>query len=135
MNPFSSKPKNRRCQHRAGKSGDSWKKTPAPGSPFPKPSTKAAKLDQQAYQLNAKIGALESFIAKKAEAEISRIQMKRDNILPPPDKTVRRAARRKTLSHAERRRYHAERSRNGIQFFLLFCCACAIAWWLIFSGV
>ncbi len=135
MNPFSSKPKNRRCHHRAGKVDDAWKRTPAFGSPSPKSPAKAAKLDQQAYQLNARIGALESFIAKKAEAEINRIQMKRENILPPPDKTDRRASRKKTLSNSERRRYHAERSRNGIQFFLLFCCACAIAWWLIFSGL
>ncbi len=61
--------------------------------------------------------------------------MKRENILPPPDKSVRRNSSKKELSHAERRRYHAQRSRNGIQFLVLFCLACAIAWWLIFSGV
>lgn len=135
MNPFSSKPKNRRCHHRAKKADDAWKTAPVAGTSSSKSPKRGAKLDEQAFQLNAKIGALESFIAKKAHAEISRIQMKRENILPPPDKSVRRKSSKKELSHAERRRYHAQRSRNGIQFLFLFCLACAIAWWLIFSGV
>lgn len=135
MNPFSSKPKNRRCRTRSRTSEDSWKSEPQGGSIVSKSPGKGGKLDQQVYQLNAKIGALETFIAKKAQADISRIQMKRENILPPPDKSARRRVSKKQLSHAERRRYHLERSRNGIQFLVLFCLACAIGWWLIFSGV
>jgi len=135
MSPFSSKPKNRRCRTRSRTKEESWTSEPQPGSIVSKSTGKGGKLDQQVYQLNAKIGALETFIAKKAQADINRIQMKRDNILPPPDKSTKRKITKKQLSHAERRRYHLERSRNGIHFFVLFCLACAIGWWLIFSGV
>lgn len=108
---------------------------PTTGSSGPGSSKKDGGIDQQTYQLHARIGALESFIAKKAEADINRIQMKRENILPPPDKLTKKAPKKKQLSHAERRRYHAERNRNGIQFLVLFCLACALGWWLIFSGI
>ena len=54
----------------------------------------------------------------------------------PPDRaSLRRSGKKPALSLAERRRYNAERSRNGIHFLLLFCLACLLAWWLIFSGV
>ena len=96
---------------------------------------KKGKPDDQIIQLHAQIGALESLIAKKAHAQIAKVQMRRENILPPPDQTIRRRKKGKVLSHAQRRRYHLQRSLNGLHFLFLFCLACAIGWWLIFSGV
>jgi len=96
---------------------------------------KSADLGEQAYQLHARIGALESFLEKKRAAEARREEMRGNNILPPPERASLRPAKKRRLSNAERRRYHAERSRNGVHFFLLFCLACGIAWWLIFSGI
>lgn len=84
--------------------------------------------------LHAQIGVLESFLAKKHASEMRRAKMKAENILPPPDRSPR-TRKKKAMSLAERRRYHAERSRNGIHFFLLFCLACAIGWWILFYAV
>jgi hypothetical protein len=136
MSLFSSNPKNRR---RSSRSKSTKETAPLLDTGREKArSRKAPKsgdLGEQALQLNARIGALESFLAKKTAAEERREQMQRDNILPPPDRTALRPAKKRQLSHAERRRYHAERNRTGVQFFVLFCLACGLAWWLIFSGI
>lgn len=134
MSFFSSSPKNRRRRSRAR----SPKETSAllnPESANTGSPKKASDLGERAYQLNAQIGAIESFLAKKTAAEARRVQMQRENILPPPDKATKSPSKKKQLSHAERRRYHAERSRNGLHFLFLFSLACGIAWWLIFSGI
>lgn len=135
MSIFSSNSKNRRCRPRSR----SVKET-APFLVSKKQKGCSEKvhnddLGVQAHRLHARIGALESFLEKKNVAEARRAEMREQNILPPPDKISRRPAKRRQLSHAERRRYHAERNRNGIHFFLLFCLACGIAWCLIFSGI
>ncbi len=135
MSLFSRQPKNRRRRSRAKKAVDAWD-LPELKSAKPKKRAKSGDLVGQVYQLNAQIGALENFLEKKTAARTYRDQMKREGILPPPDREEgRRGKRKPALSHAERRRYHAERSRNGLHFLLLFCLACALMWWLIFSGI
>ncbi len=134
MSFFSSSPKNRRRRSRSKSTRDSAALLDT-AKEKPRSKKKTNDLGEQAIQLNARIGALESFLAKKTAAEERREQMQRDNILPPPDRASLRPAKKRRLSHAERRRYHAERNRTGIQFLFLFCLACGIAWWLIFSGI
>ncbi len=135
MSLFSRQPKNRRRRSRTRKATDAWD-LPALKKAKPKKQAKAGDLVGQVYQLNAQIGAIENFLENKTAARAYREQMKREGILPPPDRDGgRRGKRKPALSHAERRRYHAERSRNGLHFLLLFCLACALAWWLIFSGI
>lgn len=84
-------------------------------------------------KLHAQIGALESFLDRHHQAEAQRIQMKRENILPPPDQSNHRKARQ-SMTLAARRRYLRERNRTSVRFFLLFCTACALTWWLIGAG-
>jgi hypothetical protein len=60
--------------------------------------------------------------------------MKTENILPPPDRSAHMQARR-SMTLAERRRYLAERNKTSFRFFLLFCIACSLGWWVIFAGV
>ncbi len=136
MSLFSRQPKNRRRRpSRPKRTVDAWD-LPELKSAKPKKSAKSSDIVGQVYQLNAQIGALENFIEKKTAARTYRERMKREGILPPPDRESLRSNRRKpALSHAERRRYHAERSKNGIHFLFLFCLACALIWWLIFSGI
>jgi len=135
MSLFSRNPKNRRRRPRAKKSIDTWDH-PDLKSAKPKKRAKSGDLVGQVYELNAQIGALENFLAKKSAAKMYRETMKREGIIPPPDRTAaHRGAKKPSLSHAERRRYHAERSKNGVHFLFLFCLACGLVWWLIFSGV
>ncbi|MEM9281686.1 MAG: hypothetical protein AAGA96_07670, partial [Verrucomicrobiota bacterium] len=100
------------------------------------PKRNARKQDprQKAQQLNAQIGAIETFLAFHQEAHMKKEMMKRNNILPPLDQNARRKERRK-MTLAARRRYLAERNRTGLRFLFLFCLACGIGWWLIFSGI
>lgn len=131
MSLFSSSPKNRKRRRASSRKDSAW----IDDSSKPKRSSgKKAKSGQEVHQLNAQIGAIESFLAKHHEAEIQRQVMKRQNILPPPDHTNHRRAKR-TMTLAARRRYLAERNRTGLGFLFLFCLACGIGWWLIFSGV
>ena len=134
MSLFSRQPKNRRRRVRAKKPLDAWD-LPALKKAKPKKTAKSHDLVGQVYQLNAQIGALENFIADKNAARSYSDQIKRDGMIPPPERCARRGARKPSLSHAERRRYHAERSRNGLHFLFLFCLACLLGWWLIFSGI
>jgi len=134
MSLFSSSPKNRRRRSRAKSEKETW--TLLNQEPIsPKSGKKTGDLGEQAYRLNAQIGAIESFLAKKIASDARRAEMKRDNVLPPPDKSAHRHDKKKQLCHAERRRYHAERSRNGLHFLMLFVLACGLGWWLIFSGI
>ncbi len=136
MSLFPRKPQNRRRRSRsAKKSMDAWD-LPELRKAKPKTRAKSGDLVGQVYQLNAQIGALENFLAKKNAAKSYSEQLKREGMIPPPDRHgVRRSSKKPVLSHAERRRYHAERSRAGVHFFVLFCLACALVWWLIESGV
>lgn len=134
MSLFPRQPKNRRRRARSNKSRDAWD-LPELKKAKPKKRTKQGDLAGHVYQLNAQIGALENFIAKKNAARTYSEQLKREGMIPPPDRRERRGRKKPALTHAERRRYHAERSRNGLHFFFLFCLACALVWWLIFSGI
>ena len=135
MSLFSRKPKNRRRRVRSRKPVDAWD-LPDLKKAKPKKKAKSEDLVGQVYQLNAQIGAIENFLAKKNAVRNYSEQLKREGMIPPPDRvSVRRTGKKPALSLAERRRYHAERSRNGIHFLFLFCLACVLAWWLIFSGV
>jgi hypothetical protein len=135
MSLFSRKPKNRRRRVRSKKPADAWD-LPELKKAKPKKKAKSDDLVGQVYQLNAQIGAIENFLAKKNAVRNYSEQLKREGMIPPPDRVApRRAGKKPSLSLAERRRYHAERSRNGIHFLFLFCLACVLAWWLIFSGV
>ncbi|HRQ88946.1 MAG TPA: hypothetical protein PLA50_09125 [Bacteroidia bacterium] len=130
MSLFSRKPKNRRRRRILPKKSNSI--LDAPEAKPSKIKKKSGDLVEQVYQLNAQIGVLESFIAKKTSEQITRERMKHEGIMPPPERAgARRRAKRPPLSQAEQRRYHAERSKGGIHFFVLFCLACALVWWLI----
>tara|TARA_R110000850_G_scaffold19988_5_gene59812 strand:- start:183 stop:578 length:396 start_codon:yes stop_codon:yes gene_type:complete len=131
MSLFSSRPKNRRRRSRSGKETSWIDPDSTTGGKSPR---RATTPKQKEHQLNAQIGAVESFLAKHHAAEVKRDYMKRENILPPPDQSSHRKAKRK-MTLAARRRYLAERNRNGLRFLALFCLACGIGWWLIFSGV
>jgi len=134
MSFFSSKPKNRR--RRRAVSRDAWKR----GEDTPDPKPKRRKRDQrgapeeQFHQLHAQIGAIESFLARRDQAEEKRRQMKAENILPPPDRAAPKRSRT-TMTLAERRRYLAERNRNGVRFLFLFVVACGLIWWLVFAEI
>lgn len=135
MSLFSRKPKNRRRSPASSKKNDILD-SPELKSAKPKKRAKSEDLVGQVYQLNAQIGAIENFLAKKTAEQLQRERMKHEGVLPPPDRSgTKRGVKKKNLSHAERRRYHAERSKNGLNFLILFCLALAIGWWLIFSGV
>ncbi len=134
MSLFSKTPTNRKRRPKKRASGWQWDDAP--------PAKRARKKRsgdtvEQVYALNAQIGAIENFLAGRKAARAVAERMKRDGVLPPPDRveTPRCANRRPVLSHAERRRYNAERSLNGIRFLLLFCVACGLAWWLIFAAI
>ncbi|MDF1824231.1 MAG: hypothetical protein P1U68_06295 [Verrucomicrobiales bacterium] len=132
---FSSKPSNRR--RRSKKASDrSWIDDSASSKAKPKAARKAKSSTprDQAHKLHAQIGAIESFLDMHHQAEVQRMQMKRENILPPPDRSNHRQAR-KTVTLAARRREMAERNRTSFKFLVMFCTACAICWWLIFAGV
>jgi hypothetical protein len=133
MGLFSSKPSNRR-RRSATKNERSWIDGEAETPSRSRKPGKAATPREQVHQLNAQIGAIESFLVKHHHAKVEQIRMKQENILPPPDRSDHRKASR-TMGLAARRRYLAERNRNSFRFLLLFCTACALSWWLIFSGV
>ena len=91
-------------------------------------------LDQKHHKLNAKIGVLEDFLAGHAMAALQKDQMRRDNILPPPETFIKKQSK-KRMSALERRQQYAERNRGGLRFFSLFCLGCGIAWWLLKTGL
>lgn len=128
---FSSAPRNRKRKCRSGKPERStWDEPAAPR----KKSPKRASPQDEVHQLHAKIGAIESFLEKHQMASELQLRMKQENILPPPDR-CRRPRGPKAMTMAERRRYMADRNRTGLKFLFLFSLACAIGWWLIFSGL
>ncbi len=135
MRFFSSKPKNRR--RRSPKKADSKPWFKAEDSAAKSKRGKSKDVVGQVYELNAQIGVIENFLAQKTAEQTYREQMRRDGLIPPPDRAqLRRSKKRKdALSHAQRRRYHAERSKNGLHFFFLFCLAGALAYWLLNSGI
>lgn len=133
MSFFSSQPKNRRARRRLKKrTSTDWideSPTAAPkGKAHPATSKKG-----EVHQLHAQIGAIESFLARHHQAEVERIQMKRENILPPPDRSSHKKARQK-MTNAARRRYLAQRNKTSFRFLLLFCVACGLVWWLLHPG-
>lgn len=135
MSLFSRKPKNRRRRPAPSKKNDILD-SPELKSAKPKKRAKNEDLVGQVYQLNAQIGAIENFLAKKTAEQLHRERMKHEGVIPPPERLgSKRGVKKQNLSHAERRRYHAERSKSGLNFLILFCFALAIGWWLIFSGV
>ncbi len=86
------------------------------------------------HKLNAQIGVLEDFLAGRAREVVHKDQMRRNNILPPPETFNKQRARRR-MSTVERRQYLAERNRGGLSFLFLFCLSCGIIWWLLKSGI
>ena len=131
MSLFSSSPKNRKRRRGTSRKDSSWISEPEKQAPKKR---KSASPREKQHQLHAQIGAIETLLAKHHQAENQRELMKKQNILPPPDRSAHKRAKR-AMTHAARRRYHAERSVAGMRFLLLFCLACGIGWWLIFSGV
>jgi len=131
MSLFSSSRKNRKRRRVTSRKDSSWinesEKKPQ------QKRTKSCPKETQ-HQLHAQIGAIETFLAKHHQAETRREMMMKQNILPPPDRSAHKRAKR-AMTHAARRRYHAERSKAGVRFLFLFCLACGIGWWLIFSEV
>jgi len=132
MGLFKKTPKNRRRRSQRKPETKPWFEGDAG-------KTRSAKgrggdLVDQVYQLNAQIGAIESYLQKRTLAEEVRKRMHREGIIPPADSPTASRSRR-NLSHAQKRRYHAERNRNGLHFLFLFCLACALVWWLVYSGI
>lgn len=127
-------PKSRNRKRRGGKKTSAEKVSNTWIHTDSTPAAKSQTLKQSHHKLNAKIGALEDFLAGHALAEAHKNQMRRDNILPPPESLNHQQARRR-MSAIERRRYLAERNRGGIKFFSLFCIASAIGWWLLKNGL
>lgn len=131
---FPSKSKNRKRRRNHSSTGKFWDESTKADKPR---AGKKAPQDprEKAHQLNAQIGVLESFLQTHHEAEVSRLKMKSQNILPPPEHYAAREARPNLLSLAEKRRYHTERSKNGVQFLGLLTLACAIGWWILYAPV
>ena len=90
-------------------------------------------MREKEYQLNAQIGSLESVLANLEEREEREARMRRENIMPPPDYYQRQHQRPRRTS-MERRKHLRERNASGIQFLILFLIACALGFWLIFTG-
>lgn len=134
MSFFSSKPKNRRRRARKTTGKEPWIEG---GEKVAKPKRRKSKdVVGQVYELNAQIGVIENFLARKTAEQTYREQIRRDGLIPPPDRSqLRRNRKKDALSHAQRRRQNAERSKNGLHFFFLFCLACALVWWLLNSGI
>lgn len=134
MSLFSSQPKNRRTRrHNRSKASTEWIDETASSSSHRGKKVKKDSPANDAHKLHAQIGAIETFLATHHQAEAQKMQMKRENILPPPDRSAHRKARKK-MTKAARRRYLAERNRTSFRFFLLFCTACGLVWWLLFPG-
>jgi len=100
---------------------------------FPSSKKGIKKAASEMHLLHAKIGALESYLAKRAESDASHSEMRRVNVMPPPERDLPRAQKVTERSYSETRRYHAVRNRAGMRFLILFGIACTIGWWLIFS--
>lgn len=94
----------------------------------------SSNSDTPVHKLHAKIDALEGFLARRAMEDNQKLQMRKDNILPPPERPLRVKTRRQ-MSAAERRRYLSERNQSGLRFLALFLIACALGWWLLKMGV
>jgi hypothetical protein len=132
MSLFSSRPVNRRRRVKRKKES-SWIDDSG-SSKISARKKKPATPREQAHQLHAQIGAIESFLDKHHQAEVQRMKMKSENILPPPDRSVHLNAKR-SMSLAEKRRYLSSRNRNSFRFLVLFCAAIALGWWIIFAGI
>ncbi len=83
MSLFSRKPKNRRRRVRSKKPVDAWD-LPDLKKAKPKKKAKGDDLVGQVYQLNAQIGAIENFLAKKNAVRNYSEQLKREGMIPPP---------------------------------------------------
>ena len=139
MSLFSSSPKNRKRRRVRSKRDSAWideenTVIEQPRRAKAKRNPKNASPQREMHKLNAQIGAIETFLAGHHQDAARKQAMRAENILPPPDRNVHRRTRRK-MTLAARRRYLAERNRNGLGFLILFGMASAIAWWLIFSGI
>jgi len=139
MGLFFSKPANRRRRRLIRPRDTSWIEGASPkASTADLPSSRGGRTvaspKDQVHQLNAQIGAIETFLAKHHRAEAERLRMRNENILPPVDRSRHKAAR-KSLTMAARRKEHAERSRTSFRFLFLFSVACALLWWLFVGGV
>ena len=132
MSLFSSQPRNRRRRVRR-RNDSSWIDQPAEPRRSPRRPQSNAPEDQ-VHRLHAQIGAIETFLAKHHHVQAMRQQMKDENILPPPDRSAHRRAHQ-SMSLAAKRRYLAERNRTSFRFLLLFCAACALGWWILYSGM
>lgn len=90
---------------------------------------------QAAHHLNAQIGVLENFLQKHHEAELNRLEMKAQNIIPPPEHLEAKRARVHAFTMAEKRKYLSQRNRHGLQFLLLFSLAFLIGWWILYVPI
>ncbi|MBP82436.1 MAG: hypothetical protein CMO61_01150 [Verrucomicrobiales bacterium] len=131
MSIFPRSPKNRKRSRLSSRKDSSWIDD---AQELTRPKRGKSCPRETQHKLHAQIGAIESLLAKHHATEAQRELMKKQNILPPPDRSAHKRAKR-VLTHAARRRYHAERSIAGMRFLFLFCLACGIGWWLIFSGI
>ncbi|MCG8602555.1 MAG: hypothetical protein MI807_20595 [Verrucomicrobiales bacterium] len=132
MSLFSSRPVNRRRRVKRKKESAWIDESGAPRSRRAKKTSETPR--DEVHRLNAQIGAIETFLNRHHQAEVERLKMKKENILPPPDRSKHVQARR-SMTLAERRRYLAGRNRTSFRFLVLFCTACALGWWVIFAGV
>lgn len=130
---FPSKNKNRKRRRNHRSTGKFWDESTKVDKPRPGKSSQDPR--ETAHKLNAQIGLLEDFLQTHHEAELGRLKMKSQNILPPPEHYAAREVRPNVLSLAQKRRSNSERSRNGLQFLGLLSLACSIGWWILYAPV
>ncbi|MEO0413855.1 MAG: hypothetical protein AAF226_02755 [Verrucomicrobiota bacterium] len=90
-------------------------------------------LRDQQHRLDAEIGQLENFIAGQIIDEERDVEMRRRNILPPPEQ-LRRHYVRKELSRKDQQALQSERKSALIRFMVLLGVAGFLVWCLLGIG-
>ena len=94
----------------------------------------ARSLREQEFQLNAIIEELEEVIAIHETEEKRGLEMRRRNIMPPPEYAQRHKRNREVRHYAERRHQKYDRNAGGLQFLFLLVIAAGLLFWLLYSG-
>lgn len=90
----------------------------------------ARALREKENRLSEEILSLEEVLASLEAKEENRKQMRRENVMPPPQERWASHHRNPKLSKAQQRRITRERDKSVLRFFLLFLIACALAFYL-----
>lgn len=90
----------------------------------------ARALREKESRLSEEILSLEEVLASLEAREENRQQMRRENVMPPPQERWASHHRNPKLSKAQKRMVNRERDKSVLRFFLLFLIACALAFYL-----